>query len=76
VSNEHHEDSTRDTPPIITEVDEKGDQSENYDDSDPRNHTGVDIDYVKHEFEGLRRRYSELSRAASQRIASYFPSDF
>lgn len=44
---------------------EKG-ASGSYDDSDPTNHGGIDVNYAKHEFEGLRRRYSNLSRTASQ----------
>lgn len=45
---------------------EKGESSAVYDDSDPQNHAGVDIEYAKHEFEGLRRRYSEISRTTSR----------
>lgn len=45
---------------------EKGRSSGNYDDSDPSNHAGIDVDYAIHEFEGLRRRYSELSRTQSR----------
>src|SRR5277367_5350038 len=45
---------------------EKGQSRGNYDDSDPSNHAGIDVSYAKHEFEGLRRRYSELSRTQSR----------
>ena len=45
---------------------EKGRSSGNYDNSDPSNHAGIDVDYAKHEFEGLRRRYSEISRTQSR----------
>jgi len=45
---------------------EKGESSAIYDDADPQNHAGVDIEYAKHEFEGLRRRYSEISRTTSR----------
>jgi hypothetical protein len=44
---------------------EKG-ASGSYDDSDSGNHGGIDVNYAKHEFEGLRRRYSNLSRTTSQ----------
>lgn len=45
---------------------EKGSPVESYEDSDPSNHQGIDVNYAKHEFEGLRRRYSELSRTHSR----------
>jgi hypothetical protein len=45
---------------------EKGSPSESYNDSEPSNHQGIDVSYAKHEFEGLRRRYSEMSRTQSR----------
>ena len=45
---------------------EKGESSESYDDKNPANHTGIDVNYAKGEFEGLRRRYSNMSRTASR----------
>ena len=45
---------------------EKGESSESYDDKDPTNHGGIDVSYAKEEFEGLRRRYSHMSRTASR----------
>jgi len=64
-ANGTHERDT--TPSSFAEVDlEKGEDADSCDDVDPNNHTGVDVDYAKHEFEALRRRYSELSRTASR----------
>ena len=65
----NNNENERDITPTVTEgsIDlEKGDDIENYDDSDPTNHVGVDVDYAKLEFEGLRRRFSQLSRTASR----------
>lgn len=45
---------------------EKGKSSETYDDKDPGNHAGIDVNYAKEEFEGLRRRYSNMSRTQSR----------
>lgn len=45
---------------------EKGQSNGNYDDSNPSNHAGIDVSYAKSEFEGLRRRYSEVSRTQSR----------
>jgi hypothetical protein len=45
---------------------EKGESSGSYNDKDPANHAGIDVNYAKQEFEGLRRRYSNLSRTASR----------
>lgn len=45
---------------------EKGESSESYDDSNPANHAGIDVNYAKEEFEGLRRRYSTMSRTQSR----------
>ena len=54
------------TSPTISEDDlEKGESSALYDNHDPANHTGIDVDYAKQEFEGLRRRYSNMSRTTS-----------
>jgi hypothetical protein len=45
---------------------EKGESSEAYDDKAPDNHAGIDVNYAKDEFEGLRRRYSNMSRTQSR----------
>ena len=45
---------------------EKGEPRETYDDKVPDNHGGIDVNYAKEEFEGLRRRYSNMSRTQSR----------